>query len=124
MPEEDQKIIVDADLHPMVKKTLLELYLAVDEKLPDNFWDTFAVKFQEVLRETMPLVMREHECLSALRELSALNEHVISREKVDAIVTFESFSFMLNQGFISDKSEGIFITEDGFAFLLKGEQSA
>jgi hypothetical protein len=31
---------------------------------------------------------------------------------------------MLSQGFLKDNSEGVFITESGFAFLLKGEQNA
>jgi hypothetical protein len=68
--------------------------------------------------------MREHECLLALRELNALNEHLISRDKVNEVVSFNLFSFMLSQGFLKDNSEGVFITESGFAFLLKGEQNA
>jgi hypothetical protein len=124
MAKKDE-IVEASPSHPIVTETLSKLSDLVDmEKFPDNFWETFKVSFEKVLRQTMPLAMREHECLLALRELNALNEHLISRDKVNEVVSFNLFSFMLSQGFLKDNSEGVFITESGFAFLLKGEQNA
>jgi hypothetical protein len=124
MAKKDE-IVEASPSHPIVTETLSKLSDLVDmKKFPDNFWETFKVSFEKVLRQTMPLAMREHECLLALRELNALNEHLISRDKVNEVVSFNLFSFMLSQGFLKDNSEGVFITESGFAFLLKGEQNA
>ena len=124
MVEKDE-IVEASSSHPIVTETLSKLSDLVDmEKLPDNFWEIFKISFEKVLRQTMPLAMREHECLLALRALNILNEHLIPRDKVDEVVSFDLFRVMLSQGFLNDNSEGIFITEDGFTFLLKGEQSA
>lgn len=118
----DSESILTPATHPLVGKTVEALSSEFDSSdVPPHFWDSFQEVLTKVLRQQIPLVMKEHECLLALRDLNDLKEHLISHEKAEKIVPFDVYSLLLSQDFLKTQAEGVVITPLGLSFIAKGE---